>query len=194
MGKIKSALELALERAGNIEPARLDVIKNNELKENGKKFAAKFFAGEEMDIEAFLDTFSDDDSFVVIQGMAESSLANIVLPNSNNLDRFLRLKKLLGFFNNSLLDALGQTEEVFNHYIKSKENLVLSLEEHFKDLIKQKEDDYYRQTGVRQKLSLSNVPEALKVYQSEIAKFELSYKEHIDYTKEQIKTLFKLDS
>lgn len=82
MGEIKSALEKALERAEKLGRATPEELHRLEYVPKGNTLAARYLRGEKLDVKAELGKFSGELAGFVREGVVETLLRNVILPQS----------------------------------------------------------------------------------------------------------------
>ncbi len=80
MGEIKSALEIALERAEKLGKASREEMDAEKWNEHGKRIAASFLQGKELDILNALSSVPSEFVRNALEGATDVLLRNIVLP------------------------------------------------------------------------------------------------------------------
>lgn len=84
-GKIKSALEKALERAAAMPEVTQDSIASIEYVPQGKSLAASYMNEEDFDLAGAVSKFSSDVKNHILNGIQEVLMANIVLPGNESV-------------------------------------------------------------------------------------------------------------
>lgn len=132
MGDIKSALEIAMEKAeklGKLTPAEQHRI---DLVPKGNALAARFLKGE-ISLEAELNKFNKEEVVFVKEGSLDVFLRNVILPtyeqarktSKKALDGILFLKKE----KDKLKPVISEIEHLFNYYEQSLRQLQLKFKE-----------------------------------------------------------------
>ncbi len=153
MARIKSALELAMERIEDIE-SDPEQIRKDRLTQQGKRLAGSFLFSHDKTIEetqADLKAVPDADVDLVRQAMTDTALANLSLPQDENyVDGLGKIKALLTLLSSGGEDLMGlfvQTDNLYNQYLTMKEQTYDQLVEQFKPRLEQKRKMIQQQTG-----------------------------------------------
>lgn len=173
MARIKSALELALERTQDVQGDR-SKLDEHEEKQRGKRVYGLLTENPELDVRKALQEASQKNVRWVEEGFFETLLANITLPgDAADTERLKRLRR--GFEAlikdrkvGQLFDQLGQ---FFQQYLDNKQQLIDGLRKQFEPRLRKKEEELARQMGQRVRMDPASDPEfaaALKQYLSDL--------------------------
>lgn len=132
MGDIKSALEIAMEKAeklGKLTPAEQHRI---EFIPKGNALAARFLKGE-ISLEAELNKFNKEEAVFVKEGVLDVFLRNIILPTSEQakktskkaMDGILFLKKE----KDKLKPIITEIDHLFTYYEQALRQLQMKFRE-----------------------------------------------------------------
>lgn len=132
MGDIKSALEIAMEKAeklGKLTPAEQHRI---ELIPKGNALAARFLKGE-ISLESELNKFNKEEVVFVKEGSLDVFLRNIILPTNEqakktskkSLDGIMFLKKE----KEKLKPVISEIDHLFSYYEQALRQLQLKFKE-----------------------------------------------------------------
>ena len=86
MAEIKSALELALEKAEQYGRASKEDLRQDTFKEQGRQWAVQYLKEEEVDLEKKLAGLPAEGQASARQAMKEVFLRNIILPKEETID------------------------------------------------------------------------------------------------------------
>ena len=86
MAEIKSALELALEKAEQYGRASKEDLRQDSFKEQGRQWAVQYLKEEEMDLEKNLAALPPEGQASARQAMKEVFLRNVTLPRDEAID------------------------------------------------------------------------------------------------------------
>lgn len=196
MSKIKSALELALERTANVEIDR-DAIRKDEAVMKGKQLAGRFLNEKDVSINAELTKVDGEEGSWIREGFLEILFANLILPryesDLNSLPRIIEgLKALIKSKNTikSLDHMMGQYSELLKQYLDNCQKLSEQLSIQWEARLQQKEQQLKQQTGQTIKLSPEQDPEFNKVLSEQLAHMDAQYNDALAKGKTEIRRLF----
>ncbi len=117
MGEIKSALEIAMERADRIGKASKKELEESKWTEEGRRIAAKYLKNQ-AELKEELGKASPESLPVILKGVTEILLRNIVLPRQKEqwpdinraLDGIIEIK---GSIANQVVDSIKQLLEAY---------------------------------------------------------------------------------
>jgi len=182
MGKIKTALEIAMEEMDNIE---VDYVKINQdkMRREGKKLAGKYFQ-EDSDIENLqkdLDSYKEKDRKLVVSSLKEMVLMNISLPVDGTFElRFSRCALILSLLskNDSNVEKImQQIMGLCKQYSTSIDSLLENL--------KQKYSEVAQSRGI----NLEEDKDFLNLYQDNLKQLKSQYQEALDKGKESLRKI-----
>ena len=191
MGKIKSALELALEKTADLKTDKKAIKKNMMIRE-GKVSVSTFL--EDPEKSEFVDKmrfYKDEELSWFKEGAMETILANLTLPQVES-----DIKKLIPL-NAGLAIASGNKEEtesmfeqlnqLFTQYLSNLDQLEASLKQQYEPQLRQKEQQLAQQTGQEVHLTPEQDPEFIKILSEQISRMDQQYHEVLKQAKEQIR-------
>ncbi len=178
--EIKSALEIALEKAEKIGKASKEELDLERQKERALSLVGKFLKGESQnfkeEVEIFLKELPEKNKKKLLKVIIEALLKNLVLPREEyHLKELKEILKVL----NSLLTNIPQvnkifqeTEKMLTEYYKQKSAIYQELVKRFSASLSALEKAFSEQVGAEVKLS----PEAHPQFQEEWRKI----RDHLD--------------
>ena len=86
MAEIKSALELALEKAEQYGRASKEDLRQDKFKEEGRQLAVRYLKEEDVDLKKELAAMPPEAQPAARQAMKEVFLRNIILPREGEVD------------------------------------------------------------------------------------------------------------
>ena len=191
MGKIKSALELALEKTADLKTDKKAIKKNMMIRE-GKVSVSTFL--EDPEKSEFVDKmrfYKDEELSWFKEGAMETILANLTLPQVES-----DIKKLIPL-NAGLAIASGNKEEtesmfeqlnqLFTQYLSNLDQLEASLKQQYEPQLRQKEQQLAQQSGQEVHLTPEQDPEFIKILSEQISRMDQQYHEVLKQAKEQIR-------
>ncbi len=191
MSRIKSALELAMEKTSGVEADR-GALKRAEAVKAAKRGAALFLDGERESL--FDDAIEEKDLYR--QTLTESLMGQVKLPQKNeDLARTARLETAFAQLAGSsraqkeLASLFGQLKNLFAQYLDTREQMAESLISQYEPMLRQKEARLREQTGQNVRLRPEQDPEFMKILQDRQQMMDDQYGEVITQAKEQLKEL-----
>jgi hypothetical protein len=191
MAKIKSALELALEKTEGLTVDK-EKLKQKDLREQGQKLASGIINGTEKNGEK-LQEFKSEDLLFIKEGFAETILSNIRLPLYINSDSNLeRLKKAFAHITEkeevySLV--FNQLEQLFGKFVEDIQNLSEGLKQQYMPVLQQKQQQIRQQTGQDIPLEPEQDPEFMEMLSKHRKSLEQQYNEVIAQAKTELKKI-----
>ena len=192
MSKIKSALELALERTEGIK-ADPEAVKREEMKKEGKITAGKLLNGEETDIKTRLKALSKTDRKWFTEGAVESIMSNLVLPyDETDLVKLDTLSGILQEFDvdKKMINGLfQQMKMLFGQYLNTLEQLRENLTAQYEPHLRAKEQKMRQQTGQDYHLTAEQDPDFLKLMHERVSSLQEQYRQVITRAREELKKI-----
>jgi len=196
MSKIKSALELALEKTADLKIDR-ESLRKNECIKNAKSTLGRILSGdkEQDSWEAFLKDLDAQQKEWASKAAGETLLANFALPRINDdLQRFSILQSLMIMMHphmeNQLKPLFEQASGLFQQYLDSKEQVRQDLMQQVDQQLRRKEQMLEQQTGRPVQLSPQDDPEIMKLVTEQLQNFDNQYKGVLEQMKEELSKLF----
>jgi len=193
MGKIKSAIEIALEKATGISVDKQSV-KAEEYIKKGKKIISVFLDEPDGSLDGCFKGFEKKEIEWVREGMFQVLLSNLYLPNDQYvLSKLKRLEagllKLIS--NNKKLSLLfDQLEGFFTEYLEGKKRIHETLVAQYTPRLQQKAEAISKQLGTPVHLDPESDPEFKKILGHNIAQFDEKYKSVLEKVKQELKSMF----
>jgi hypothetical protein len=196
MARIKSALELALERTEGVKSDK-ETLKADAMRKEGKKLASDYLQapanGEAVDLQKRLKAYKDKDLVWVREGIAQVFLANLILPADDTYTQrydllakgileLVKDKKNAGY----ILKQIGQ---FFSQYRENQKQITQNLERQYAPKLRQKEAEISRQMGAEIHLSPQSDPEFVKLLKGQYAQLESRYQEALLDVKKELEKL-----
>ncbi len=199
MSRIKSALELALERTDDVKIDK-EALRRNDSISIGKNLAGRYLDSPgENPFESKLKKLKGSELTWIREGIITTFLANINLPVSETaLSSFNivadGLKALAGDSSGSkkLDHLINHFQELFKQYLESLNQLENNLRSQWEPRLRQKEDLLRKQTGQSFKLTPEQYPEFTKTYSEQIASIHAQYNEVVAQGKQEIRKIFNV--
>jgi hypothetical protein len=192
MGRIKSALEIALERTTSVKSDK-NSINQFELKQQGKKIASLFLSNPENSLKKEIDKLSKDDQVPLKQGMFDLLVTQISLPSEReSLNRIGNAAKGLGEIiqDAEFIELCGQLMEALNQFFQEAEHYEKLITQQYAPTLRQKEEEISRRTGRQVTLDPFQDPEFVAFYNQNMTVLKEKYQVAIDQVKEAATSLF----
>jgi hypothetical protein len=195
MARIRSALEIALEKTESVvgDPGK---IRRSELEKTGKRLIGTFLFDIDADIETLKQQYgklSDEDKPVVREQMVETILANISLPQDElYVEALGRVKQAAEFLSDGkkgLKELFVQTDQLYQQYIQSREQLLDMAKQQYEPHLKRKQEQLTRQMGRQVNLQAEQDPDFIKFLEANYKHLEDSFEESLEEIKESLRKL-----
>jgi hypothetical protein len=172
VAEIKSALELALEKAEQYGRASKEDLRQDKFKEQGRQWAVQFLKEEEVGLEKELATLPPEGQPSARIAMKEVFLRNVTLPKDETLDpRLLRALDgvMLAATNKKAMARLKQeVDQLLQQFLMARNSAFQQLKTSFAQTLGNYTRALEAQLKSRVSLEVENLPE----FQQEWRKFE----------------------
>jgi len=194
VARIKSALELALEKTADVQGDPKSV-KAYERKQEGKRLVSRLTEDKEFDLKKELKKYSPEEQQWIKEGFYEVIVSHLSLPaNEEELERVRFLKRGLGEIikDRKGLDYLfEQVEQIFNQYLQNRQQLIESLRQQFSGRLRQREEEMSRQLGRQIHLDPASDPEFSNALQQNLNRLQERYGDVIDQIRTELGHMFE---
>lgn len=150
MGTIKSAYELAMERAKNIKIDKKE-LKRKESEKKGKEAASSFLNKPKFNFNSWLSDLESEEKKDSLKGAMWVFIRNISLPrNTADVDKLVKIKEgiiILTGKEEELKDVFTQLTAIFQQYIENSKTLLEQCKAEFAPKLQQKAMQIAQQTG-----------------------------------------------
>ena len=192
MGKIKSALEIALEKTESVKGNR-DNIDQFEFKQKGKKLANVFLGGAVQSLEEEIKKLSADEQASLKQGIFDVLITQISLPMvKDDLKRIEKagqgLNTIIG--NKRFGEIVKQLSQVLSQFLSEAANYEEAVKKQYAPKLRQKEEELSRRLGRNVKIDPFQDPEFAAFYNQNMNILKENYQAAIDQVKEEAVRLF----
>ncbi len=197
MSKIKSALELALERTAGVEIDK-EAVRKDEYTRKGKSTAGKYLGNPKaFSLNDEIQALKGDEQTWFKEGIIGTLLANLTLPRyESDLSRYPPIADALksigkkkGPEAENLTYLLDQYDDLFKQYLQNILQLEEQLKTRWEPRLRQKEQQLKQQTGQAVRLTPEQDPEFAKVLTEEFSRLDAQYTEILSKGKEEIRKL-----
>jgi hypothetical protein len=194
MGRIKSALEIAMERTENVKSDKTS-IGLFEVKQQGKKLANQYLAGTVASLEGELKKISSDEEKQSLQqGCFEVFVTQIALPAvPEDLKRLEAVGKgLAAVISDKRFSMLYQQfMEAVSQYLQEISQYEEAIKRQYAPKLRQKEEELARRIGRQVKIDPFQDPEFVAFYNQNINALKSNYVSLAEEVQEQARELFK---
>ena len=192
MGKIKSALELALEKTADLEIDR-EKLKQNELKKAGRILASSILNNSEKNGTSKLAEFSSEEFPLIKEGFGKALLSAIRLPlyinSENKLELLEKTFALISEKEEIYTLVFNQLNQLFEKFIEDIQNLSEGLKQQYKPILMQKQQQLMQQTGQNVQLEPEQDPEFMELLSKNRKALEEQYNTVIAQAKAELKKI-----
>ena len=202
MGKIKSALEIALERTESVKSDK-NSIGQFEAKQKGKRLANEFleneasadnkdFGAKSLEDEIKKEAKDTQDSFK--QGLFDVLVSQITLPQvKEDLKRIERsgrgLQVIIG--GRRFGEIVQQLSQIMNQFLEECAQYEEAIKKQYAPKLRQKEDELSRRMGRSVKLDPFQDPEFVAFYNQHMNALKENYQAAVDQVREEAIRLFE---
>jgi hypothetical protein len=191
MGRIKSALEIALERTSEVKSDKAS-INQFEAKQRGKKFANEFLEESGKSIADFIKQCPAEQRDSLRQGLFETLLSQICLPASKSDAKRIENagKGLTAVITTSRFAALFKhLTQILSQYLEETTQYEELLKRQYAPKLKQKEDELSRRLGRQVRIDPFQDPEFIAFYNQNLNALKANYQAAVDQFREEARRL-----
>ena len=192
MGKIKSALEIALEKTESVKSSK-DSIGQFESKQKGKRLANEFLGGAIQSLEEEIKKLNADEQASLKQGIFDVLITQINLPVvKDDLKRIEKagqgLNTIIG--NKRFGEIVKRMSQVMNQFLGEAANYEEAVKKQYAPKLRQKEEELSRRIGRHVKIDPFQDPEFAAFYNQNMNILKENYQAAVDQVKEEAVKLF----
>jgi len=193
MGKIKSALEIALEKTESVKSNK-NSIEQFEAKQKGKKLANEYLGGGIDSLEDEIKKIPSEDHASLKQGIFDVLICQINLPAAK--EDLARIEKA-GQGLNTIIDdknfgeIVKQLAQVMRQFLDESANYTEAIKRQYAPKLRQKEEDLSRRLGRQIKLDPFQDAEFLAYYNQNMNTLKENYQAAVTQVKEEAADLFE---
>ena len=193
MGKIKSALEIALERTESVKSNK-GSIGQFEAKQKGKKLANEFLEGTVKSLEEEIKKNSRDEQESLKQGIFDVLISQITMPAvKEDIKRIETagqgLHTVIG--GRRFGEISKQLVEIMGQYIDEAAKYEEAIKRQYAPKLRQKEEELSRRMGRPIQLDPFQDPEFATFYTQNINALKANYQTAVDQVREEAIRLFE---
>ena len=192
MGRIKSALEIALEKTESVKSDK-GSIGQFEAKQKGKKLANEFLEGTLKSLEEEIKKVSGDEQANLRQGIFDVLISQINLPVvKDDLKRIEAagqgLYTVIGVKRfGEIVKQLGQ---IMGQYLNEAAQYEQAIRKQYAPKLRQKEEELSRRMGREVRIDPFQDPEFAAFYNQNIHALKANYQAAVDQVREEATRLF----
>ena len=187
MGRIKSALEIALERTESVKTDKASVGLH-EAKQQGKRLANAFLADPSQNLEDELKKFPKDQWESLKQGVFDVLAPQITLPAAaEDMTRIEAVGKgLRVLISDGRFAAMyKQLVQVLSHYLGEAAHYEQAIHQQYAPKLRQKEEELSRRMGREVRLDPFQDPEFVAFYNQNLNALKANYQAAVDQARNE---------
>ncbi len=192
MAKIKSALELALEKTENVKTDP-ESLKRAQRKEKGQSLAADLMDKRQKNIKEELKGYSSAEKKEIHGVILDTLLTHLTLPSyPEDTKKLDNLKEALKSFlsrDKAVEELFSQMKQLFQQFLDDKEKMRSTLEQRYEPTLRQKEQQLAQQTGRKVQLTADQDPEFMDYLNQNMKQLEDQYKGILDQAAGELRRL-----
>ncbi|MDR0443475.1 MAG: hypothetical protein LBH44_08730 [Treponema sp.] len=192
MGRIKSALEIALEKTENVKSDKTG-IEQFDARQRGKKLANAFLAGEANLADELKNTPAGQLESLK-QGIFDVLITQIALPTAKDDPKRAETvgNGLSAVVKSSRFPALyKQLTQILSQYVQEAKQYEQAIRQQFSQKIRQKEEELSRRMGREVRLDPFQDPEFVAFYNQHMNALKGNYEAAIEQVKEETRRMFE---
>ncbi|MCL2879552.1 MAG: hypothetical protein FWF29_04830 [Treponema sp.] len=193
MGRIKSALELALEKTSEIKSDKAS-ISQFDAKQRGKKFANEYLEKPDSNISDYIGQCPAEERQSLKQGLFETLISQITLPSSKNDEERIENagKGLTVLINNNKFNSLfKQVVQLLTQFLEEAGQFEEHLKRQYAPKLRQKEEEMSRRMGREIRIDPLQDPEFIQFFNQNVNALKANYQNEINLFKEEARRFFK---
>jgi hypothetical protein len=194
MGRIKSALEIALERTESVKTDKAS-IGLFEAKQQGKKLANAFLEDPSKNLEDELKKAPKDQQESMKQGIFDVLIPQITLPvTAEDMPRIEAVGKGLrilldGHAASSFATMHKQLMQVLSRYLDEVAHYDQAIRQQYAPKLRQKEEELSRRVGREVRLDPFQDPEFVTFYNQNLNALKANYQVVVDQVKDEVQKI-----
>ena len=192
MGKIRSSLEIALERTESVKSDK-GSIGQFESKQKGKKLANEFLNGTLQSLEKEIKAVSGEEQKSLKQGIFDVLVSQVALPGSkDDLNRIENAGKgLMVLINNkNFANIVAQFTQVIAQYLEEAAQFEKAIKQQYAPKLRQKEEELSNRLGRPVRLEPFQDPEFAALFNQNMNALKGNYQAVVDQVREEAGRLF----
>jgi len=193
MGKIKSALEIALEKTESVKSDK-GSIGLFEAKQKGKKLANQYLEGEVKSLQDEIKKSPTGEKESLKQGIFDVLISQITLPLlKDDIKRIEAAGQGLSAVIESkrFAEISKQFVQIMNQFLEEAGHFEEAIKKQYAPKLRQKEEELSRRMGRKIKLDPFQDPEFAAYFNQSIQTLKANYQAAADQVREEAQKLFK---
>ncbi|MDR1575239.1 MAG: hypothetical protein LBS37_04460 [Treponema sp.] len=193
MGRIKSALEIALERTETVKSDKIS-IEQFETKQRGKRLANAFLEDPKKSLDEELKKTPKEQRESLKQGIFDVLIAQINLPVIKEDEKRIEAagRGLQTVINNSRFTAMyRQLVQALSQYLNEAANYDKAIRQQYAPKLRQKEEELSRRMGREVRIDPFQDPEFIGFYNQTMNALKGNYQAVVDKAREEALRLFE---
>jgi hypothetical protein len=192
--KIKTALEIALEKASKISIPE-EELERDKCIEEGKLIAARYLQRKikKTNLKEEVEKFEKSFQVYVKEGIQSIFLLNITLPDNEGAKKEIRyiLEGMVMLKQNvqPALQVCSEIEELLTEYLRVKSESYRALKHRFSLQLRETQKMLEEQTGLKIKIDVERQPEFQKLWSETIAQINEEFEQQLRELKAQLKDI-----
>ena len=192
MGRIKSALEIALERTSEVKSDKAS-IDQYDAKQRGKKIANEYLENSEKNIADLIKQNPPEQRDNFKQGLFDALISQIFLPVSQEDKKRVETagKGLAVIINNSRFTTLlKQLTQILTQYMDETAQYEEAIKRQYAPKLRQKEEELSRRIGREVHIDPFQDPEFVTFYNQNMNSLKTNYQAAIEQFRQEARNLF----
>ena len=193
MGKIKSALEIALERTESVKGSK-DSIGQFGARQKGKRLASGFLEGIVHSLEEEIKKVSTDEQASFRQGLFDVLISQITLPVAReDIKRIETASQgLCAVISDKHFGEIAkQLRQILSQYLDEASQFEQAIKRQYAPKLRQKEEELSRRMGRPVKLDPFQDPEFAAFFNQNMNTLKENYQAAVDQVREEAFRLFE---
>jgi hypothetical protein len=193
MGRIKTALEIALERTESVKGDK-DSIGQFEAKQQGKKIANEFLEDPSRSLEESIKKAPKEQRESLKQGIFEVFLSQIALPQTKDDEKRVQAagRGLGAVISDSRFSGrYRQFTQLLARYLEEVERYEKAILQQYEPKLRQKEEELARRYGRQVRIDPFQDPEFVVFYNQNMNALKENYQGAVDQIREEALLCFK---
>ena len=193
MGRIKSALEIALEKTESIKGDKAS-INQFEAKQKGKRLANQFLDENKVSIEEEIKKSPKGEQESLKQGIFEALISQLTVPDTEeDLSRVENAAKGIQFIvnNHRFSSMVKQLSQILRQYMNEAAQYEEAIKKQYAPKLRQKEEELARRLGREIKLDPFQDPEFVTFLNQNMNALKENYQAAISQVKEAASRFFE---
>ncbi|MDR2536928.1 MAG: hypothetical protein LBC46_01360 [Treponema sp.] len=192
MPRIKSALEIVLERTESVQSDKAG-IGQFEAKQRGKKIANEFLSDPQISLGAVIKKTPKEEQASLKQGIFDVLVAQITIPASR--DGMKRLEAIGNGLQTVITDAgfktlYRQLTQALSRYLDEADHYAEAIQRQYEPKLRQKEEELSRRLGREVRLDPFQDAEFVNFYNQNMNALKANYESSVTQVREQARAIF----